>query len=115
MTIRLETPADYRVVEIQSDFSVTRPSGRKVFFQRFHIVTKGFLTCGSHPAGSAGHPALEALLHRDIAGGGEFVYLHAEVPGGGTSLLFQIGEIGFIHSGQDAHHRQPEFGMKERI
>ena len=115
MKIRLETPADYREVEIQSDFSVTRPSGRKVFFQRFHIVTKGFLACRIHLAGSAGHLALEALLHRDIDGVGGFVYLHAEVPGGGTRLFLQIGEIGFIHSGQDAHHRQPEFGMKERI
>jgi len=89
--------------------------GRKVFFQRFHIVAEGFLSGRGYLAGGPGHLALEALLHRDVAGGGELVYLHAEVPGGGARLLFEVGEVGFIHPGEDAHHRQPELSVQQWI
>ncbi len=65
-------------------------AGRKVFFQRFNIAAESFLTCRGNPTGGAGHLSLEALLHRDVAGGGELIYLHAEVPGGSARLLLQI-------------------------
>ena len=88
---------------------------RKVFFQCFHVVAEGLLACRGDFAGGAGHLALETFLDGDVAGGGEFVDLYAQVPGGGTCLLFQIGEIGIIGAGQDGHHRQPELRMKDGV
>ena len=77
----------------------------RIYTERYSFSASTYLLKASWPAGVILQVVRGILPLKPFA----------EVPGGGTRLFLQIGEIGFIHSGQDAHHRQPEFRMKDRI
>ena len=83
-------------------------SCREVFFQSIYILSERILSFWGNLASSARHFPLEAFLHCDIACSGEFVNLHAQVPGSSACLLTNIGEVGKINSRKNRHHSQPQ-------
>ena len=54
-----------------------RLASGKIFLQCGDVGVEGFHAGRCNPTGRAGHLALEALLHGDVAGGGELVDLDA--------------------------------------
>ena len=86
-----------------------------IFLQGFHIAFESLLTCRRNLAGGSRHFAFEAFCHRDVAGGHEFVDLHAEVSRGGARLFLEVGEVGFIYPDQNGHHRQPKLRMEKWV
>ena len=79
-----QSPWTLRFLALKSDVLC---AGGEVFFQGGDVGVEGFAACGSHPAGGAGHLALESFLHSDVSCGGQFVDLHAEVACCGAGLL----------------------------
>lgn len=86
-----------------------------IFLQGFDVGAEGVKAGLGDGAGGAGLLPFEAFLNRDVTGGREFVDLDAEVAGGGSRLLFDVGEVGGLHTRQERHHGKPQLRMKDRV
>ena len=87
----------------------------EVILERIDIFIERIATSVGRTAGGARLLAFEALLHGNVAGLAELVYLHAEVAGRGARLLSDIDEVRLLDPDEDRHHGEAEFGMQQRI
>ena len=87
----------------------------KIFPQGLDVFLKCFEAHRRDAAKGTRALALESFFYGDIARGGEFVELHAQVTRRGASLFLDVGELGRLGTDEQRHHRQSQLTVQQWI
>lgn len=102
----------YRMDTAEPLYLLTRV---KIFPQGLDVFLKCFEAHRRDAAKGTRALALESFFYGDIARGGEFVELHAQVTRRGASLFLDVGELGRLGTDEQRHHRQSQLTVQQWI
>lgn len=87
----------------------------EIFFQRTYVFVQRIPALVGQAARCARFLSDYLFPHFDVSGLRQFVYLHAQIAGGGLCLVLEIAEVSLFNGKQERHHGKAQLGVQQWV